>query len=455
MESVDNFFASLKKPDNMGLLVFLSCALIIWIFSDTIANFFLDSKAATSLAPENIYLYNRASFAINGLLIALIGFVIDVTVTQRTIAGRAQSMAHDLTRDIALSQAQFQTLYENSPLPYFLLDEMGCIGRPNKATLRFFGGTIEVCEQLNLYDMLGEQGKGVGAQSLLREKISRGFPINREEMQIRTIAGQLRWALVSVHVLLNTPTIASRHIVTLVDITEEKEGERAKSDFLLLASHQLRTPMTTIKWYIDYLLHTPSITFAPDVREYLEEIDVGNQRMIDLVGTLLTVSQVEMGTLLPEYAPLSVVELTNDLLRELEPDIKKRNLKVVMTVDKEAVVTSDRNMVRIAVHNLLTNAIKYTKQGGVITVVAENSRARCNISVTDTGCGIALEEQSKIFSRMFRANNARKMSTNGTGLGLHLTRSLVQKLGGTISFNSEENVGTTFTITLPHVAPLA
>jgi signal transduction histidine kinase len=236
-------------------------------------------------------------------------------------------------------------------------------------------------------------------------------------------------------------------------VSKERESERMKTDFLLLASHQLRTPLTTIKWYIDYLLTSDSISLSSIVREYLEQIYIGNERMIELITTLLTVSRIEMGTLAPDYVVIHINEIIKDVIEELSTDIKKRNIQLKIVSEGYDALTMDRTMIRIIIHNLLTNAVKYTPVGGTVTIDSQFSTHSCTISVSDTGYGIPEEEQDKIFSKMFRASNARKVSANGTGLGLYMSKAFTEKLGGIVSFKSEEGKGSTFFITLPRVAP--
>jgi PAS domain S-box-containing protein len=346
-------------------------------------------------------------------------------------------------------------LYENSPVPYFLMDDQGSIHDTNKATWRFFGGTKQECELINFFERIEHSGAHSNVATILRSKVERGLPISNVEMSIQALEGSSRWVLVSIYSLARTTTLPFRHLVTLIDITKEKEHEQVKSDFLLLASHQLRTPMTTIKWYTDYLLNTPSIEMNGIVREYLSEIEHGNERMIELVNTLLTVSRLEMGTLSPEYTPVHVQEIMRDIFKELTPDAKKRSIDIRLVTNGDDKLVTDRSMLRIVLHNLLTNAIKYSQLGGTVLVTSEFTASGCTIAVSDSGCGIPLAEQDKIFSKMYRASNAKKVSASGTGLGLHLTRSFMAKLGGSIDFTSVEGQGSTFTLQLPRVAPEA
>lgn len=355
-----------------------------------------------------------------------------------------------------LSMKQFRKLYENSPVPYFLMDDIGNIRNPNRAALRFFRGTVESCTLANFYSLIDIENSTSGKDdiSLIRTKIERSVPISQEELSIFNLKkDKTRYALVSVYSLDRKSTIPFKHLVTLVDVTKERESERVKTDFLLLASHQLRTPLTTVKWYIDYLLTTDKAKMSDIVREYLEQIYIGNERMIELITTLLTVSRIEMGTLAPDYTNVKINNVIDDILEELSQDIKKKNTKIEIKTKGDDTLVIDRTMIRIVVHNLLTNAIKYTSSGGKVTIDSDFDMHSCTISVSDTGHGIPEEEQDKIFTKMFRASNARKISTNGTGLGLYLSKAFVEKLGGNIEFVSKEGKGTTFTISLPRVAP--
>ncbi len=362
-------------------------------------------------------------------------------------------MAEAMVSDLVLSREQFRMLYDNSAVPYFLMDDNGSISDPNKATLRFLHGTPEECGIANFFDLLLVDEKARTTAALLRGKVERSISVSNEELRVRALDGNVQWALVSIYSLDRSSPIPFKHLVTLVDVTSERESEQVKTDFLLLASHQLRTPATTIKWYVDYLLNTKAVVLEGMVREYLEEIYAANERMIDLLTTLLTISRIEMGTLSPEYGPVHTNELVDDILHELEPDIKKKDLRVDLATEGDDKIVTDRTMMRICIHNLLTNAVKYTPKDGTIDINTTFVANRAAIAVSDSGCGIPVADQEKIFTKMFRAANARKMSANGTGLGLSLTKAFVETLGGTIDFMSTEGKGTTFTIRLPRVAP--
>jgi PAS domain S-box-containing protein len=435
------------------ILVFFTVSVgLLWFFSDLVGLIFF---YVPEYGIQDPYLFERAKDVAVTFLSVFLALVAYIFYIQHELVQKPEEqISKEVVTDLMLSREQFRKLYDDSPVPYFLMDDMGNIRSPNRASLRFFGGTVEECTASNFYALVADEEEGTKqTTSMLRTKVERLVPIFQEEMCIRPLKEKNeKYALVSIYSLEHTSSIPFKHLVTLVDVSKEKESERVKTDFLLLASHQLRTPLTTIKWYIDYLLTMDKTDISNIVREYLEQIYIGNERMIELITTLLTVSRIEMGTLAPEYNTVHSNELIDDVLEELEKDIQKRQTIVKVTTKGDDTLIMDKTMTRIIIHNLLTNAIKYTPEGGTVFVDSVYEAHSCVISVKDSGYGIPEGEQDKIFSKMFRASNARKISTNGTGLGLYLCKAFAEKMGGEIRFTSKEGEGSTFNIVLPRVA---
>lgn len=424
-----------------------------WIFSEQLA---IVLFYVPGYEIQDIFLLERAKTVLLFCITMIFGLIAyGAVITNTAFKKPPPPVSKETVTDLMLSREQFRKLYDNSPAPYLMMDDVGNIRNPNRAALRFFGGTAEECVSTNFYSLIKDVGDEEGKTvSMLRTKVERSVPISQVEMCIQTVNKKTeRFALVSIYSLERTSPIPFKHLVTLVDVSKEKESERVKTDFLLLASHQLRTPLTTIKWYIDYLLTTNTIEVSSLVREYLEQIYIGNERMIELITTLLTVSRIEMGTLAPDYTTLHINDIVDDIIEELGTDIQKKKMHVKIITEGDDSIVMDHTMVRIIIHNLLTNAIKYTPDEGEVTIDSKFGPHTCSITVIDNGHGIPQEEQEKIFTKMFRATNARKVSASGTGLGLYLSKAFVEKLGGEMHFQSEQGKGTTFTITLPRVAP--
>lgn len=234
------------------------------------------------------------------------------------------------------------------------------------------------------------------------------------------------------------------------DITQEKMIDRAKSEFVSLASHQLRTPLSTINWYAEILLAEDAGKLNKEQKEYLKEVYKGNQRMVDLVNALLNVSRIELGTLAVEPEATDLVDLAESVLNEIKPQIDKRKQNVVKKFGKNIPkIVLDPKLMRIVFQNYISNAMKYTPEKGKIEVAITKKGKEVLISVKDNGMGIPKNQQDKIFSKLFRADNVREKETDGTGLGLYIVKSVIEQFGGKVWFESVENKGTTFYASIP------
>lgn len=239
-------------------------------------------------------------------------------------------------------------------------------------------------------------------------------------------------------------------IIVFRDITREKEIDKAKTEFVSLASHQLRTPLSTINWYTEMLLAEDAGEINKEQKKYLEEIYQGSKRMVGLVNALLNVSRIELGTFAIEPEPVDLKNVAQIVLKELEPKIKNKKIKIHSSFDSNLpIIQLDPRLVNIIFQNLLSNAVKYTPSEGEVSLTVTIKDKDVIIKVTDTGYGIPLNQQDKIFSKLFRADNVVSKDTEGTGLGLYIVKSIIDHFNGRIWFESEENKGTTFCATLP------
>jgi PAS domain S-box-containing protein len=239
------------------------------------------------------------------------------------------------------------------------------------------------------------------------------------------------------------------------DISKEKEIEKAKNEFVSLASHQLRTPLTGINWYLELLTGEHSQNLTKTQKSYLDEILESSQRMSELVTALLNVSRIEMGTFGVVPQPTNIIDLADEVIKELKPIIADKKLTVVQRNDQIPLIAVDPKLFRIVYQNLLTNTMKYTPENGKVFVEHQLLEKVVKIGVIDNGVGIPKEEQAKIFSKMFRADNARQIDQQGTGLGLYIVKSIVNQSGGKIWFESpypaqnKDRSGTAFFVEIP------
>lgn len=251
-------------------------------------------------------------------------------------------------------------------------------------------------------------------------------------------------------------------VVVFRDVSKEVEVDKVKTEFVSLASHQLRTPLSTINWYTETLLSGDAGDLEPDQIPYFEQIYESTQRMINLVNALLNVSRLEMGTFMVEPEPINVTELITDVIKESQPKIDEKHIELINVFDEELPpVLLDPQLMWIIVQNLITNAVKYTPESGSVTIRVTRQDAGDKveganiiedsvvIEVTDTGYGIPSYQQDQIFSKLFRADNVREKETEGTGLGLYIIKSILEHVGGKIWFISELNKGSSFFMCLP------
>ena len=239
-------------------------------------------------------------------------------------------------------------------------------------------------------------------------------------------------------------------ILVFRDITKEVDIDRVKTEFVSLASHQIRTPLSTIRWYIEMLLSGDAGTLGDKQKEYLETIYTSTKRMIDLVNSLLSVSRLELGTFAVEPEPTNLVNISNSALKDLEPQIKNNRLGVITNYDPNLpTINVDPKLMQIIFQNLVSNSIKYTPTGGEIKVEIKKRENDILIKISDNGYGIPQYQQNQIFTKLFRADNIKEKDSEGTGLGLYIVKSIIDHSGGEIWFESAENEGTAFYATIP------
>lgn len=251
-----------------------------------------------------------------------------------------------------------------------------------------------------------------------------------------------------------TPIVIDKKIVgaveTFRDISREYEVDKAKTEFASLVSHQLRSPFSTINWYVEELLTKDVGPLNEKQEQYLQEVYKASKRMVALITVLLSVSRIERGVTELENKLTDVVLLAQSMLDEEQQQIKKKNLTVEKTFEKDVPqIMTDPKQLTIVLQNLLSNAIKYTPDGGKIRFTIERDGNNIRISVSDTGMGIPKGDEPKIFERFFRADNAKERDQQGVGLGLYISKAVIDLMHGKIWFTSQEHKGTTFYVTIP------
>lgn len=240
-------------------------------------------------------------------------------------------------------------------------------------------------------------------------------------------------------------------VCTFRDITKENAVDRAKSEFVTLASHQLRTPISAIAWAGELLVHGDAGKLKPEQMEYVQQIYQSNKRMAALVDAMLIVSSLELGSMPVRPEKLDLQKICREVLAErLAAVPKEKVLHVKENYSPElGEVMFDPNVAKMILQNLIANSFKYTPHNGNVTITLRQDAKEIAIEVTDDGMGIPSNQQSKIFTKLFRADNVKRQDTDGTGLGLYTVKTVAEYAGGRMVFDSQENKGSTFTVFFP------
>ncbi len=250
-----------------------------------------------------------------------------------------------------------------------------------------------------------------------------------------------------------TPIILKGNIIggidVIRDITKEREVDRLKSEFVSLASHQLRTPATAVKGLLSLLLEGYNGTLTAEQTENLTQAFAENEHELKIIDDMLDVAKLDAGQIVLEYAPVDIASLLRSAVAEQHELIRGRRQVVHIEAPKSLTITADKAKLQMVFDNLLTNASKYSPEGGKVELKLKQTAHQLMIQVKDDGIGIAAKDLPNLFKRFSRAANAEKTGASGSGLGLYLAKQIVDLHRGRIQVASELGRGSTFTVILP------
>ncbi|OGJ47661.1 hypothetical protein A2344_01745 [Candidatus Peregrinibacteria bacterium RIFOXYB12_FULL_41_12] len=239
-------------------------------------------------------------------------------------------------------------------------------------------------------------------------------------------------------------------IVALRDITQKKEVDRMKTEFISLVSHQLRTPLSAIRWAGEMLKDKELGSLNAEQLDILTDINTLNQKMIDLVNSLLNLSKIESGKITVEKKPVDIPVILQGIVSVFQEKILNKNLKIIISKQKGIKkVTTDPKLLSEIYFNLISNAIKYSNDGGSVTISILEKGNEIISSIKDEGIGIPADEEKKIFERFFRGVRVTRKDTEGIGLGLYITKLIVEALGGKVWLDGKAKKGSTFYFSIP------
>lgn len=227
------------------------------------------------------------------------------------------------------------------------------------------------------------------------------------------------------------------------------EANRMKSEFINVVSHQLRTPLSNLKWAIELLMSGRVNSMTAKQAEYFMILKENSARMEELVSDLLIVARIETAKLPLKKIEFSLEDLIKDLIAEFEPFTKASNVEISLETEKNLPrIANDPSQIKIVIENLIDNAIRYIKDKGKVAIRLLRKDKNIYFEIKDNGVGIPKEDQKYIFQKFFRSENVVKYQTQGSGLGLYISKAIIEGSGGKIGFQSQGGRGSTFWFTL-------
>ncbi len=312
------------------------------------------------------------------------------------------------------------------------------LGKPYKSILRFVKGAERTPDD-----------------SFVRRALKGKLSVMPDGMSMVRPDGSLVPVADSSAPIVNEDGSVAGAVIVFRDVTHEREVDRLKTEFVSVASHQLRTPLTAIRWYLEDLQSQEIGPLLPEQKANVDQAVTSTSRMISLVNDLLNVSRLETGRLSIVPKPTDIAEVLKDVVQENTgiADAKGCAIKLHLPDDTLPAINVDPVLIRQVAANLVSNAVKYTyPETGtpqVDVTLTKDGKHYYRVTIKDNGMGIGAADKARIFERFFRADNAVKKQAEGSGLGLYIAKLIIEESGGMISFDSEEGRGSTFWFLLP------
>ncbi len=383
----------------------------------------------------------------------------DLTRRLRDAHVYLESVVSDRTRELTQQHAQDEAIFQSIEYGLLVTDRQGKILLMNSAGEQLTGWSAKLAI-------------GRSFDLILRIVDNNLHAVVREDHPVSVVLRKKKRLLPSIDPkyslfhrdgkimplsLRVTPIMQGRRCMGSVavfrDTTEDRRIDRMKSDFISLVSHQLRTPLSTIRWYIELLLTADSGKLNRTQKSFVQQVNESNDRMVRLVDALLNVSRIELKKFSPSVRVVNILSILSKIEKTFAKDILEKKLAIEYRHHGASrwTIEADAVLLQMILENLLNNAIKYSRSGGKISIdfAVHREDRTATISVRDEGIGIPLSQQKHVFEKLFRADNAKQSDTNGNGLGLYISHLAAETINGSLQFESQENKGTTVSLTLP------
>lgn len=337
--------------------------------------------------------------------------------------------------------------------PIIFIDKYGCLGMVNPSAESILGiRRRDIGKELGSLKWKNDELKKIICENNVQTfgKIA-DDPAGLKEIFLMQGDEQIYYKVLSTEVVSDSEDFIGT-LKIFYNLTKEKALDRSKSEFLSVAAHQLRTPLSAVKWIIESFINKELGEVTPDQKQYLDMASISNQKMITMVNEFLNVSKIEAGSLIYDFQACDVKEVIDGVRVDVENIAKNKKIRLIFTLEENLPkIMADKRKIFIVIENLISNAINYTPESGKILVDVKKQDENVIISVKDNGIGIPKKELEKIFTKFFRASNAVRVQPDGSGLGLFIIKNIVKIHKGDVIIESEEGVGTKFIVKLPAI----
>lgn len=341
-----------------------------------------------------------------------------------------------------MQEKQLSTVIDNTQSGLVLLDEKGYIHLVNRKFISMFGGIPQNYNGFLYYEVLdNEKIHQTVQQTFLYEE-------NVKESFTQVIEADKKYIEIVGAPIFNERNMLKGAVLVLYDITHLKKLELMRKDFVANVSHELKTPITSIKGFAETLLDG-AMNDSETLENFLTIINDESIRLQGLIEDLLTLSRLEKDEFMLVRTTLNMSKLVDEVLPIINQSAKQKGISVTAEVSDNILIQADKERVKQVMINLLTNALSYTSEEGEVRLKVTDTEDIVHIQVSDTGFGISQEAIPRIFERFYRVDKARSRNTGGTGLGLAIVKHIVEVHDGKITVDSELNNGSTFHVYLP------
>ncbi|MBI2633265.1 MAG: PAS domain-containing protein [Parcubacteria group bacterium] len=312
-------------------------------------------------------------------------------------------------------------------------------GKDLRSIVKMYKGTVQIEENQNPLKNVIEKGESVA--TTVEDALSWQIGASDKQYPVAFTASPLQ----------GEGIIGA--VIVVRDITEEKKLDEARRSFVSVTSHQLRTPLSSIRWFIEMLLEGDAGEVPKEQKDLLDQVYGGTDRMLNMINLLLQIGRVESGRIKVEPTPIDFKKFTDDIVAAFKDQLvlKKQTIQVKSAPEVLPSISLDYDMLWQVVQNLVSNALRYSPENATvnITIAIDETKKEMTYAVEDHGIGIQESQQEKIFEQFFRTPGAIKAVPDGSGLGLYLAKKIVKEWEGKIWFVSQEGKGSTFYFTIP------